>query len=201
MPRSPSPPTGAGAGEPSGGSAWEPVVTTIGPKVRALRQERGLSLQQLAHASDISAASVHKVERGDMVPTVTTLLKIAAALETPVRHFVEDGGDDAPLATRARGLESEPTTAGATTISGPSERYRSSAVVTRLEPNAQRKGQRRPGEALVLVVHGHLAVRVGDEDYMLAAGDSLHFHTHVRHSWSNPGSGVAQAAWFSVPDD
>src|SRR4051812_27983004 len=109
--------TSAGGGAPvetrDGTQAgWELVVDAIGPKVRALRRERGLTLQQLAHAADVSAASVHKVERGDMVPTVTTLLKIAGALEVPIRHFVEDS-EAGPLSvrTRWRGVDSaEPVT-------------------------------------------------------------------------------------------
>src|SRR4051794_31555351 len=69
---------------------WAAVVDAIGPKVRDLRQQAGLSLQQLARRADVSAASVHKVERGDMVPTITTLLKLADALERPIGHFVDD---------------------------------------------------------------------------------------------------------------
>ena len=69
---------------------WAAVVDAIGPKVRDLRQQAGLSLQQLARRAEVSAASMHKVERGDMVPTITTLLKLAAALERPIGHFVDD---------------------------------------------------------------------------------------------------------------
>ncbi|MEN3267769.1 helix-turn-helix transcriptional regulator, partial [Pseudonocardia sp.] len=81
-------------------AGWKDVVGSIGPKVRALRRERGLTLQQLAHAADVSTASVHKVERGDMVPTVTTLLKIAGALGVPVRLFVEDSEPSQAVHTR-----------------------------------------------------------------------------------------------------
>src|SRR5687768_4744580 len=57
---------------PAAGAPWEPIVGAIGPKVRDLRQGLGLSLQQLAQRSGVSAAAIHKVERGDMVPTITT---------------------------------------------------------------------------------------------------------------------------------
>ena len=48
------------------------IVSSIGPKVKRLRQEQNLSLQQLAVKAEVSAAAIHKIERNDMVPTITT---------------------------------------------------------------------------------------------------------------------------------
>ena len=56
------------------------IVGSIGLKVFSLRKRMGLSLQQLGERSDVSAAAIHKIEQGGMVPTITTLLKIAGAL-------------------------------------------------------------------------------------------------------------------------
>src|SRR5881397_887534 len=80
---------------------WEPIVDAIGPKVRESRGALGLSLQQLAARSGVSAAAIHKVERGDMVPTITTLLKLAGALGKPIAHFVDDGAA-APVADHVK---------------------------------------------------------------------------------------------------
>jgi DNA-binding XRE family transcriptional regulator len=41
------------------------IVSEIGPKVHALRSELGLSLQQMGALADVSAASIHKIERGE----------------------------------------------------------------------------------------------------------------------------------------
>ena len=69
------------------------IVSSIGPKMKMLRQEQRLSLQQLAVKAEVSAAAIHKMERNDMVPTITTLLKVAAALDRPVTFFVEQDGE------------------------------------------------------------------------------------------------------------
>ena len=60
------------------------VVSGIGPKIKVLRRQNGYSLQALADRADVSAATIHKIEQNGMVPTVTTLLKIASALNRPV---------------------------------------------------------------------------------------------------------------------
>ena len=64
----------------------ERIVGSIGLKVFSLRKRMGLSLQQLGERSDVSAAAIHKIEQGGMVPTITTLLKIAGALEIGRAH-------------------------------------------------------------------------------------------------------------------
>ncbi|MGQ0670948.1 MAG: helix-turn-helix domain-containing protein, partial [Actinomycetota bacterium] len=58
----------------------EEIIASIGPKVRHLRPQTNLSLQRLAERSGVSPAAIHKIERNGMVPTITTLMKLAAAL-------------------------------------------------------------------------------------------------------------------------
>ncbi len=185
--------------------AWEPIVGAIGPKVRDLRQQLGLSLQQLAQRAGVSAAAIHKVERGDMVPTITTLLKLAAAFDRPIGHFVEDSGDDEPVATltpaAARGaVHTEAAGVALGSISGPAERFRTAGAVASIEAGASGGSRMRPGEDLVLVCEGTLAFEVGSERYILHSGDALHYPTDRPHRWSNSGSEPARAIWISVHD-
>lgn len=189
------------SGDPA---AWEPIVGAIGPKVRDLRQQLALSLQQLAQRSGVSAAAIHKVERGDMVPTITTLLKLAAALERPIGHFVE-GADAAPVASYvpaaarpAVRAEADGVELGG--ISGPPERFRAAGAVATIAAGAGGRARPRPGEELVLVLEGALEFEVAGERYTLRDGDSLHYPTDRPHSWSGSGPGPTRAVWMSVPD-
>ena len=132
------------------------IVSSIGPKVKNLRREQRLSLQQLAVKADVSAAAIHKIERNDMVPTITTLLKIATALDRPVTYFVELGdGQPEPVAftpASARPAVFTPH-AGLTLegVSGPYAPFRSAAAVATVAPGAD-SGDRplvHAGEELV----------------------------------------------------
>jgi transcriptional regulator with XRE-family HTH domain len=187
----------------SGGpAAWEPIVGAIGPKVRDLRQLHGLSLQQLAQRSAVSAAAIHKVERGDMVPTITTLLKLAAALERPIGHFVE-GAEVVPVAAHIPAAD-RPAVRGEVEgvqlsgISGPPERFRTAGAVATIAAGAGGSARPRPGEELVLVLEGVLDFQVAGERYTLRDGDSLHYPTDRPHSWAS--SGPTRAIWMSVPE-
>ncbi|GAA3235545.1 XRE family transcriptional regulator [Pseudonocardia petroleophila] len=196
-----APPETRGPGDPA---AWEPIVGAIGPKVRDLRQQIGLSLQQLAQRSGVSAAAIHKVERSDMVPTITTLLKLAAALERPIGHFVE-GVDTVPVAAHVPAgarpaVRSEAEGVELRGISGPPERFRAAGSVATIAAGAGGRPRPRPGEELLLVLEGALDVEVAGERYTLRDGDALHYPTDRPHSWSNSGADPSRAIWLSVPE-
>src|ERR1700709_2309948 len=80
----------------------ERTVSALGAKLAAARAERGWSLAELARRAGVSTASVHKIEKSGMTPTIATLMKIAAALGTSVSYFIdEDAGGPAGILARA----------------------------------------------------------------------------------------------------
>ena len=186
---------------PAGDAERESIVRAIGPKVRRLRQDSGLSLQQLARRADVSAAAIHKVERGDMVPTVTTLLKLASALGRPMGHFVDGDGEPAAVAHHVRADErpAAPSLPGAAqaVVSGPAERFTLRGRVADIDPGAELVPDRHGGEDLLLLLDGLLDVSVGDEHYAVADGDSLHFPADHRVRVHNATSAPARVLWVS----
>jgi len=192
-----------GAAGAAGAAPWAPIVDAIGPKVRDLRQQAGLSLQQLARRADVSAAAIHKVERGDMVPTVTTLLKLATALGRPVTHFVHDGTPEPVasfVAADARPVLPSPVAEVVREgISGPPERFRVRGAVTEVSPGGTGGGDTpRGGEELVHVLAGRLDFEIAGEQHAVRAGDSLHYPADRLVRWHNPSPETARAIWLST---
>jgi transcriptional regulator with XRE-family HTH domain len=180
------------------------IVSGIGPKLRSLRKQAGLSLQQLASRSDVSAAAIHKIEQSGMVPTITTLLKLAGALGRPVAYFVDEevaadstvfikDGDQRPILTSHTGID----LAG---ISGAYGRFFLAGARATVVPGASSgtRPMEHPGEELVYLLQGELEFVVDDESYCLSPGDSLHFRTVQPHSWRNPGTVEAIALWMAL---
>lgn len=62
----------------------------LGPRVRALRQQRGLTLVQLASLSGLSHPFLSQLERGLARPSMASLDKIAIALATSVVELLAD---------------------------------------------------------------------------------------------------------------
>jgi len=59
----------------------------IGPKIRALRVKKKLGLAQLGEHTGLSPALLSKIERGNLFPTLPTLLRIAMVFGVGLEHF------------------------------------------------------------------------------------------------------------------
>lgn len=185
--------------------AVEKIVSRVGQKLLALRSEQGMSLQQLSAKSDVSGPAIHKIERSDMVPTITTLLKLSNALGVSVNYFIE-GDDDLPepvlytkgddrsiVFTPHKGLHLEG-------ITGPYQQFRTAAAMAVMKPGASsgRKLLRHSGEELVHVLSGEVEFQVGKAEYRLTAGDSLHFSGELPHKWKNISDTDAELVWVAL---
>ncbi|MBI3764264.1 MAG: helix-turn-helix transcriptional regulator, partial [Chloroflexi bacterium] len=63
----------------------------VGGRVRALREESGMSLRALAKSSEMSPNALSQIERGNASPSVSTLNRLAAALGVPITAFFDTG--------------------------------------------------------------------------------------------------------------
>ena len=68
----------------------EPMNLRIGEKLKSIRMARTLSLDDTAALTGVSKPMLGQIERGQSVPTVTTLWKIATGLKTPLSAFLEE---------------------------------------------------------------------------------------------------------------
>ncbi len=68
----------------------EPMNLRIGEKLKSIRMARTLSLDDAAALTGVSKPMLGQIERGQSVPTVTTLWKIATGLKTPLSAFLEE---------------------------------------------------------------------------------------------------------------
>lgn len=79
-----------------------PLSTLFGRELRRRRDARGWSQERLAGAAEINRSFLGEVERGEVVPSLETLGKLAGAFEVSVSELlagVGDGVGTAPTAT------------------------------------------------------------------------------------------------------
>lgn len=168
----------------------------IGPKVRALRTARQLGLVQLGRHSGLSPALLSKIERGQLFPTLPTLLRIALVFGVGLEHFF--ARDRArPIAAVVRKDEQIrlPERAGKRV---PAYRFESldypvtdrklngyyvevEAEETSSEPH------RHAGAELAYVLSGELVINIAGEDYALHKGNSIYFDCSHSHSYRRRG--------------
>lgn len=169
----------------------------IGEKVRGLRKRQGLSIQKLAEISGVSPAGIYKIETNGMVPTITTLVKLATGLEQRVSYFVEEE-DSLPevrcIRKSERGLVASGQEGRTEVVAERLRRGRLETLLRTLEPGARSHHPhvQMGGEHLIYCLKGALRVRRGDESFHLKEGDSLHYHGNGRVYFENAGRSMAQ---------
>src|SRR6476646_9317362 len=75
----------------------------IGPKIRSIRLKKKMGLVELGKHTGLSPAMLSKIERGQLFPTLPTLLRIALLFGVGLEHFFVDGEERPAVAvTRKR---------------------------------------------------------------------------------------------------
>ena len=64
-------------------------IRHIALKIKALRKERKLTVQELAYRCDIERSNLSRLETGRSNPTIKTLCIICNALDVPLRSLIE----------------------------------------------------------------------------------------------------------------
>lgn len=164
----------------------------VGTRLRAMRQERGLSLRALAELCDLSPNTISLVERGVTSPSVSTLQRLAMALGVPITSFFTEPVERMQvLVTRAdERIRSGSASVVLESIGYGLEQQACDPFMVTLKPGAS-SGDRlmvHSGHELVFCLEGELDYEIEGEHYRILPGDALLFHADLPHRWRNPTS-------------
>jgi quercetin dioxygenase-like cupin family protein len=175
----------------------EAAFTDVGQRLRELREERGVSMRGLARRSNLSANALSMIERGLTSPSVSTLSKLAGALEVPIMAFfrAEPQKTDVVFCKaneRSRIAFTDGLWEG---LGGEHFTGRMEGFFLTLETGGSSgpHGMLHTGHEFVFCLCGQLEYHVDGQVYLLEPGDSLTFTAHKNHLWRNAGSTVVNA--------
>lgn len=160
---------------------------SLGQKIGRLRQERGLTLQEVSEGSGLTPSFLSRLERDKVNISVANLRKLAQFFSVQMTHFFE-GEDDqqvghvVTVADRVR-LSLDDTPVQVYSLLPPNNDMEARLIEAR--PGSGQQGFSSRGSQMVMVLEGRLRYTLGDEEYELAAGDTLFYRDDVAHSWTN----------------
>jgi transcriptional regulator with XRE-family HTH domain len=171
----------------------EPIGRHIARRLRRLRKQRGLSLDQLAALSGVSRAALSHIEGARANPTLSLLWKVTVGLGVPFQLLLAIGkrgrtqilrqGEVPPLRSTDGRMESR-------LLSPAGASYGHDIYQLRFLPKGVHRSEPH-GEGtteVLFVVSGAIRVAVADEVHDLEAGDSVCFQADVPHSYENRGA-------------
>jgi transcriptional regulator with XRE-family HTH domain len=181
------------------------VSVDVGARLKILRKERNVSMRTVAKQSGLSANALSMIERGLTSPSVSTLSKLAGALEVPITAFFRLEPDRKNIVFCPGDARNQlPQLCGTwESLGSDSFTGRMEAYMLTLEGG----GGSGPyptshtGSEFVFILSGQLVCEVGDERYPMKAGDSILFEANLNHYWQNPGPGITNAIVLAAAFD
>lgn len=173
---------------------------STGQRFRRLRTKRGLSLSQVARATNVSVGFLSALERGQMRSSVATLQRIARFYETNILSMFETNGDSPVLVrpSQRKVLETSPHVRMELLAWGNTSME---PHLFRVKPGGNSgESYTHEGEEFLHVLRGEFEIWLNDQGhYRLKSGDSLYFESSTPHRWRNPGRSEAWILWVNTP--
>src|SRR5260370_6518348 len=180
---------------------------SLGPGIRRARLQRGLSLAQLSALSGFSPSFLSLVERNRTSPSLTSLTKLAEALNISASSLLPNSPSNGALVHRAT------DTSPSMILGDPKVLYRTLSATKpslQLEPmlvvhQPLAIGEPEPepfshrGAEFSYVLEGELVFRVEGQEFLLHPGDSIHVESSTLHMCFTNGPQPAQSLWVLTP--
>jgi transcriptional regulator with XRE-family HTH domain len=162
----------------------------VGGRIRELREQRGLSLRALADRCGLSINAISRIERGENSPTVTSLHRLATALNVPITNLFRSGAELSTIIirrnrrprSRGEGILIESLGVGL-----PNQRIEPFLMTLAPGSSAGEEPISHGGEEFVFCIDGEVEYLVDQEWLRLEAGDSLIFRATQLHLCRNTG--------------
>ena len=169
----------------------EDTAVRVGDRVKKAREQRGLSLTDIAQRTGLDVPTLAEIEQGTMAPPLGTVIKLAKALEMKMGYFISGEEDKAYTIVRRGdrrvvsrfdskrgkhyGYEYE------SLAPHKKDRHMEPFLVT-LQPSlTEEERSTHDGQEFIFVLTGKMEVRLADEIHVLEPGDCIYYDSTVPH--------------------
>ena len=161
----------------------------VGERIRELREQKGFSLRKVADMAQVSASLMSQIETAKVDPSLSTLRKIAVALDMPLFYFVlENHNRPTVMVKRGERRKVVFPNAGLEYEIIHSDLLKKMGIMIGTLARGGATSEElmdHPGEECLVILEGVMRVQVGEESIQLEAGDSFYFDSSIPHRLYN----------------
>ena len=172
-------------------------------KIKELRQQKNLTLKELSEETGLSLSFLSQIERGTSSLSITSLKKLATALDVPMIYFFEDDKVNQNYLIKNQDQKTLKVNGGEQKyirLSGAFPDRKLEPLLVILPPHLKEEhSYSHLGEELYYVLEGEVIFTINGESYHLTAGDTVHFPSELLHAWENPTSNETKILSVSTP--
>lgn len=202
----------------------EPKVPPIGPRIRAERMRREVTIRALARVIGVSPSLISQIETGKSQPSVSTLYAMSSALGLPLEELFNATDDEEAEAAvssditglryvstdRSKGIgpHVSPDDRELLTLEtgvtwqrlGQVPRHHVDFLLVTYQPgsasSADGRLMRHSGTEYAYLISGELKLTLGFDEHAMVPGDSVCFESTKPHGYRNDGALPAVGVWF-----
>lgn len=164
----------------------------IGNKIKELRKAAGLTLKQLAKATELSAPLISKIENGLTMPSIPSLRVIADALKVNTGYFFRDEEERGYVISRQgnrkivvseRGPSKKISYELELLAEGMVNPFMEPAIVVLMGKDQDKEIElaTHEGQESMYVIEGRMELTLGEKKYTLKKGDAAYWNGSVPH--------------------
>ena len=172
-------------------------IETVSKNLKALRQDRKLSLEKLSELTGVSKSMLRQIEMGKSSPTIATIWKIANGLKVSFTSLLRKPVTEAQVkpfkSTKPLTAESDHYRLFPLIPFQPEQSFE--AYFIEIDPDTVFSGEPHEGNTYeyVFVTHGRLEISVDGENFEINANEFLQFQADCPHTYKCLGKETASA--------
>jgi transcriptional regulator with XRE-family HTH domain len=178
----------------------EDIIVQIMAKLKDIRKEKNITLQELAESAGVTKGMLSQVENNRTIPSLTVFLSIIKSMQIDINDFFTDFNTLQSSkvifkkASQYHPFEKENTVGFHyhRIMSSTIEQYHVDFVLLTLMPDAQRASVQTDAFEFKYILKGTVEYTIGEEVFLMEAGDSIFFDATEPHNPRNVGNSEAQ---------
>lgn len=176
-------------------------MESIPVSIKALRLEKRLTLKELSNKTDLSVSFLSQIERGESSPAITSLNKIAEALDVDITHFFNPPKSEDFMISfeTVEPFKVEHSSQTMYRMSSDFENRTLENYIIEIPSGARNEKMRHVGEELYYLIEGKLTVYVNGKIYELNQNDVIHFPSNISHYYENNSDNIAKILCVVTP--
>jgi transcriptional regulator with XRE-family HTH domain len=165
-------------------------VDDVGKRIRQLREERGISIEDLSNLTGFAVDRLKDIERGEEKPQLGTVMKLSKALDAAVGRLVSGMGtklysitrkDERKQISRSTSKKGNQNVYSYMSLAPEVQGRHMEALIVQLEKTPEKEVSVHNGEEFVFVLEGVVNLTIGKDTYDLEPGDSAYYLSTTSH--------------------
>lgn len=178
----------------------ELINKNIGKKIKDLRNQNGLTQQELADRTELTKGYISQLERGLVAPSIVTLMDLIECLGTTASEFFKEDEEQIVYSKNSYFEKIDENGNSTQWVIPAAQKNQMEPLLVELSPSGSLPEDKpHAGEEFGFVISGRLKLHLGEKVFTVKAGESFYYPAKKKHRIENALNKPTKFIWVSTP--